>query len=363
MRAIAVSMLPVASALLLTACASSSGPAWKVEPVYTVDATSRGSAGRGYAALARLYEAEGRHAQASEAWRKAVAADPADVDLRTATGVALVRLQRLDQAIEQFRHAAALQPDNARLLNNLGYALGLEGLDDEAASVLSRAVALDPDHQMARVNLGQVERRLAWRPTREQAAAASQKATPAGEDVPGRVLAMLQADGSTAPAAITVQSLPNVAPLARSDVPIVPPAIAAPAALPAPPAPSPEAIAAAPAKVNIVNGVGLTGAAARVRQLIQGDGVAVLRLQNQRPYDQARTVVQYRAGFQAAAMNVARRIPAGASTQQVVAIDGTADLRVVLGRDRREALAACVPRGECANQSLEGTTLAAAEAR
>jgi hypothetical protein len=125
---------------------------------------------------------------------------------------------------------------------------------------------------------------------------------------------------------------------------------------------SPVAPPAATTKVNVVNGVGVTGAAARVGQLLRGEGLAVLRLQNQRPYTQAETVVQYRAGFQAAALNIAQRIPAGAATQQVGAIDGAADLRVVLGRDRREVLAACVSRGECAPRVPAGTTLAAAAA-
>ena len=369
--ALAVSMLPLAAgALLITGCASQA-PAWKVEPVLTVDAASRASAGNGYATLARMYEAEGRSAQALEAWRKAVAANPGDADLHTATGVALVRHQRLDQAIEQFRQAVALQPDNVRLLNNLGYALALDGLDEEAATVLGRAVAIDPAHQMARVNLEQVERRIALRlapelihGARPEVVTAFQQQAPANAEVPDQVLAMLRGD---APAALSVQAMPNVAPLVQSDVPTLAPAAAAPL-VPLVEMPVPLALATAPAaappvtaKVNIVNGVGVSGAAARVRQLIQGGELAVLRLQNQRPYNQAETVVQYRAGFQAAAQTIAQRIPAGAATQQVGTIDGAADLRVVLGRDRREVLAACVSRGECAPPALVGTTVAAAQ--
>ncbi|MGM9486098.1 tetratricopeptide repeat protein [Ideonella sp. YS5] len=374
--------LPLAGALVLAGCASPAGPAWKVEPVYTVDAASRASAGNGYATLARMYEAEGRGAQALEAWRKAVAANPSDPDLRTATGVAFVRHQRMDQAIEQFRQAVALQPDNVRLLNNLGYALALDGLDEEAASVLGRAVVLDPAHPMARINLEQVERRLALRlapelihGARPEAVVAfqQQQPPPASEDVPDQVLAMLR--GDAAPAPLAVQALPNVAALAQVDAPT----LAAPAPLPAPVAPvvaaapvaptstmaaSPAVAPAGPAaaaKVNIVNGVGVNGAAARVSQLVKADGLEVLRLQNQRPYTQAETVVQYRAGFQAAAMTIAQRIPAGAATEQVHTIDGVADLRVVLGRDRREVLAACVSRGECAPRATAGPTLAAAQ--
>jgi Flp pilus assembly protein TadD len=366
--ALAASMLPLAAgALLITGCASQ-GPAWKVEPVLTVDAASRASAGNGYATLARMYEAEGRSAQALEAWRKAVAANPGDADLHTATGVALVRHQRLDQAIDQFRQAVALQPDNVRLLNNLGYALALDGLDEEAATVLGRAVAIDPAHQMARVNLEQVERRIALRlapelihGARTEVVTAFQQHAPANAEVPDQVLAMLRGD---APAALSVQALPNVAPLVQSDVPTLAPAAAAQLVPVAPEAIVHTPAAATPpvvAKVNIVNGVGVSGAAARVRQLIQDDELAVLRLQNQRPYNQAETVVQYRAGFQAAAQTIAQRIPAGAATQQVNAIDGKADLRVVLGRDRREVLAACVSRGDCEPPALAGTTVAAAQ--
>jgi hypothetical protein len=374
MRSTTFSKLPaLAGALLLCGC-TSSGPTWRVEPVYSADSASRESLGQGYATLARMYEAESRDAQALEAWRKAVAANPADADLYTATGIALVRQQRLGQAVEQFRRAAALQPDNARLLNNLGYALTLEGADDEAASVLGRAVMLDPAHALARANLEQVERRLALRlapellhGARPDAVATFQQQPaplPPNDDVPDKVLAMLRGETPAGLAPLAVQAQPNLGPLARADMPVLGALDSAPALAELPPT-SPAAVTIA-ARVNIVNGVGVNGAAARMRQLLQEDGLAVLRLQNQRPYRQAETVVQYRAGFQVAAMQVAQRIPAGAATQQVVAIDGNADLRVVLGHDRRTVLAACVSRNDCApatepSGSTSTATMAAAE--
>lgn len=366
---------PLAGVLLLCGC-TSSGPTWRVEPVYSADSASRESLGQGYATLARLYEAESRGTQALEAWRKAVAANPADPDLHTATGIAFVRQQRLDQAIEQFRRAAALQPDNARLLNNLGYALTLEGADEEAASVLGRAVMLDPTHTLARANLEQVERRLALRLAPELLHGARPEAVatfrqppqpaplPSNDDVPDKVLAMLRGETPAGLTPLAVQAQPNLAPLARAGMPVLGALVSAPAlAEPSAAVPAEPSVAA---RVNIVNGVGVNGAAARMRQLLQEDGLAVLKLQNQRPYRQAETVVQYRAGFQVAAMRVAQRIPAGAATQQVGVIDGSADLRVVLGHDRRSVLAACVSRSECAPaadpRGSASTTMAAAEA-
>ena len=328
--------LPTMAAVLLLCGCAATPPAWRVEPVFHAPGSSRESLAQGYATLARMYEAEGRGPQALDAWRKAVAANPADVDLHTAAGVALVRQQRLDQAIEQFRAALALQPDDARLLNNLGYALSLEGADEEAAGVLGRALMLDPAHRLALSNLQQVEQRLALRLAPELLHGARPEAVAAfdgppsrasNDDVPDKVLAMLRGE---APTPVEVQLQPNLSPLARVDTPATMPQ----------PAPVKPVI-----RMNIVNGVGVTGAAAKMRDWIQGDGVLVLRLQNQRPYRQSETVVQYRAGYQAAAVGVAQRLPAGAATREVSGIDGGADLRVVLGRDRREALAAFFTRG------------------
>jgi hypothetical protein len=247
-----------------------------------------------------------------------------------------------------------LMPQDARALNNLGYALSLDGRDEHAAAALRRAVALDPNHMMARANLAMVEQRLALRLSNEltdgasPAAEAKLKPEQPGpaDDVPDKVMAMLR-DGSTsiapaspASAPLAVQSTPNVAPLLVLTAEADPP-------------PAPRAAAKAPTstthapRIFIVNGVGVGGAATRVRQLLREDGLATARLQNQRPYQQATTVVQYRPGLAEVAMRVAQRIPAGAALQETATMDPSSDVRVVLGHDRKAPLAACVKRNEC----------------
>jgi len=386
-------LAPLAAGLALAACSTPDGPAaWRIEPVYSAGAGSQASVGQGYAALARVYEAEGRWQAALDAWRKAVAADPANADLHTSAGVALARGSQLEQAIEQFHAAVALQPDNARALNNLGYALALDGRDEQAAAVLGQALAVDSSHAAARANLATVEQRLALRLAPELihgavpsavAALAAAPAAPAAEvapadDVPDKVMAMLLGKvpaSSLMP--VSVQTASNVAALsvvndAAATMPLVQgadasepmtlilsaePTISAalqvsdqpvdPGAAATEPAARPAA-ARADARISIVNGVGVSGAAARVRRLLQEDGLAVARLQNLLPYNQATTVVQYRPGRAELAHRIAQRIPAGAATQEVSAMDAATDLRVVLGQDRKPMLAACVARQECA---------------
>jgi hypothetical protein len=114
------------------------------------------------------------------------------------------------------------------------------------------------------------------------------------------------------------------------------------------------------ARISIVNGVGVPGAAARVRQLLQEDSIAVARLQNQRPFQQAATVVQYRPGLAELALRVAQRIPAGAATQEVGSMEAASDLRVVLGRDRKAPLAACVSHNACGGPGSGGAVASAA---
>lgn len=387
-------LIPLAGCLALAACSTPQGPAaWRIEPVYSAGSASQAAVARGYAALAKVYESEGRWQAALDAWHKATAADPADADLHTSAGVALARAGQLEQAIEQFRQAAALQPGSARALNNLGYALALGGHDAQAATVLGQALAADPTHASARANLASVEMRLAQHqgplpapgagPNDEPAPAtvaelappptvpplaappaAAIEATPA-DDVPDKVMAMLLGKVPAATAApLRVQTAPSVARLSvDSSVTMAAQETVSAAEPTLQPAPAPVAAAApapassrepAPAtarwdaRVSIVNGVGVTGAAARVRGLLQDDGLATARLQNLRPYNQATTVVQYRPGRAELAIRIANRIPAGAATQEVAGMDAASDLRVVLGHDRKPMLVACVARHDCA---------------
>jgi len=100
--------------------------------------------------------------------------------------------------------------------------------------------------------------------------------------------------------------------------------------------------------VEIVNGNGITGAAARLRLRLQEQGVKVGRLANLRPYNSPHTQVLYRPGKAEAARAVVNRMPVDANIAPAPAGSTRADLSVLIGLDVRHSagcavLAACAP--------------------
>jgi len=87
------------------------------------------------------------------------------------------------------------------------------------------------------------------------------------------------------------------------------------------------------ARVEIVNGNGVRGAAARLRDAL-GTGPKT-RLLNRAPYREASTTIEYRPGFSEQARALARRMPVGTRLIASHALGTRADVRVVLGRDLR----------------------------
>lgn len=308
-----------AAVLALAGCASPAPEAWRVAPSYRISHAGPGTA-HGYVALARQYEGESRWAEALEAWRKAVARAPDEVEILDGLGIALSCQGRPEEAVATLRRAAQLAPASARRFNNLGFALMLAGRNDEARGVLRQAVALDPDHALARTNLGRLEP--------HEAPVAPQRAV---------------ATASAPVVALTLQTEPNVAAL---------PIVSAPAvkgeADAQPEAAAPSALATL--RVEIVNGNGITGMAASLGSRLARHGLRQrARLVNLRPYDSPITVVHYRAGYAAEAGELARHLPVKAALAQQEGSSTRADVRVVLGLDLRHVAACdapCRDRGE-----------------
>ena len=374
-----------ATSLLLIGCAAMPLSGWRVEPSLRLTHSEGTSVAQGYLALARQYDGEGRTAKALDAYRKAAAARATDPELLHTLGVALAEHGQLSEAIVQLRRAAVLTPDRAPLLNNLGYALMLDRRPDEAQAMLRLALAIDPSHALARRNLAQ----LAPSPL---AATASVAAAPIPAAMPpvDQVTQAVAAATAAAPVDLTgkpavpgpaVHQVPNLPPMTqlsatavgfRAETP-VPQAMqlsaagAAPqvAVMPSVPAMtvglaelmSKPVAASAPAtvslkglQVEIFNGNGVEGLAARTRAWLSERGVISGRLANLLPYDTQTTQVRYRPGHVAQARELSRRLPT--SSEIAVADEGQrAELRVVLGHDLRHsancgALAACTERAQ-----------------
>lgn len=97
---------------------------------------------------------QGKTDEAVEAYRKALAVNPDDEDLRYNLGIALARQGRIDEAIQQYEEALKLFPEHTDVHNNLGNLLMRQGRWDEAISHFRRALETRPDSAIAHNNLG-----------------------------------------------------------------------------------------------------------------------------------------------------------------------------------------------------------------
>ncbi|WP_407278924.1 LytR C-terminal domain-containing protein [Aromatoleum evansii] len=160
MKRYALTLKPVLVAIVLGACSTTPDmpkDAWKIAPVQTV--RHGGATAAGYFALGRVKEGQGASAQAIDAYRKALAADPAHVAAWNALGALQMQLGRTDEGLQALERAVSLAPTTSHLHNNLGYALLLAGRDEAAANSLRRAVELDGNNRRAWSNLATAYRR------------------------------------------------------------------------------------------------------------------------------------------------------------------------------------------------------------
>jgi tetratricopeptide (TPR) repeat protein len=96
----------------------------------------------------------GRHADAADAFRKALAAEPASVAAHVNLGTALGLLKDVDGALHAFEKALTLDPDNRPALYNLAVLHAGRQRHDAAARHLTRLVQLAPDDHAAHLLLG-----------------------------------------------------------------------------------------------------------------------------------------------------------------------------------------------------------------
>jgi hypothetical protein len=95
-----------------------------------------------------------------------------------------------------------------------------------------------------------------------------------------------------------------------------------------------------PARVKIVNGSGLSGAARQAYALIRGTAVHLHSLGNADHYDYEQTVIEYAPGWRSTAQRLAAQIGVpGAELREAARQPGQAlpDITITLGRDFRTA--------------------------
>lgn len=259
-----------------------------VQPVLAV---KHGVTGEAMYRLGRYFEGQARYEKAIAAYREALKRDPLLVEAYTGLGMALAAQRRYDEAIRQFQAAVVLAPHVAYLHNNLGYAYLLSGAAEDAMKALEEARRLDPAHERSRENL-----RIA------QASVAAATAQPAGAN-PGPSLV------EVAPQVFELRAPTRYRKVAPASSPV------------------------RRFKLEVSNGNGVDGLAKRISGRLASAGVRTARLTNQRPFKQARTELQYRAGYAAEAAELAGKLEHPARLVPRNDLAKGVDVRLVLGRD------------------------------
>jgi len=281
--------------------------AWKVEPVFNVTHSVQSS--QAYYSLGQYFDGSMAWGQSIDAYRKAIAADANNTEAYNALGVALAQAGRYQDAETTLRQAVALAPGRTHVRNNLGYVLLMAGKPLDAVAELKSVVDQDGSNTIARANLREAM-------NRSEATAAS----PAVE-------VARPAPVETGSGQVSVE------------VPVTAPAAAIPAMS------SIEKPVRA-STLEVSNGNGVPGMAARVGHWLERQGVPTDRLSNQQPFTQRLTVVQYRIGHEQAARHVAESLPANATAEPRPTPGLRSDVRVILGRDWVQT-AACLERQTC----------------
>lgn len=320
-------MLMLACAGLLPACGHLPGPASQAPRDAAPQARGEDSAATraaAYCKLGRRLQALGDPRAALAAYRDALLLDPASSDARNGAAVLHAQLGQLETARGMLQ-ALAQEAPTARTYNNLGYVLYLQGDYAQAASVLRQSLQLDNGQQPARANLDLAIAALARSVGTLDAATAAVAPDLAPTPAPAAPASRLQ----------LTQLQPNVFALSWRDAPV--------AAAPATPLPAKPA--ASLPRLEVINGNGESGLAARMRGMLGGMGISVLRLGNQRPYGIQASSIVYRPGHAEAAATLALAL-GGLPQRQAAAGSGIgagADLRLLLGKDALASLHAPAP--------------------
>lgn len=96
--------------------------------------------------LALAYRQSGEQGKSREAYQRAIAAAPGDVENEFRSGIGLITVGSPESAVELFASATAAHPNEAKLWLGLGIAQDMARRKPEAIRSLLRAVAIDPDY-------------------------------------------------------------------------------------------------------------------------------------------------------------------------------------------------------------------------
>jgi len=339
--------------------------------------------------LGRYYHGQLRYERAIAAYRRALEMDPGMVDALNAMGTAYAESGDLARAREQFEAALKLQPRSVYTYNNLGFVNYLAGDYPAAVQAYKQALRLDGRHEKARQNLvlayekmgngEQVARTempdavaaplpAAEKTQLKEPQTAWVKVSPSVYEMRSAVapvtpLAKPSSKGADAALAAKVAPVEAASLPHSASVETAAPSQAAASASPAsaaayqvaaqPTAMKPLASAdVAPKKmaaaadasplrgVEVSNGNGVRGMAARVARYFSGKGIQQARLTNQRPFVEHHTRIEYRPGNASEAARINALLPSAAPQVASNSLRPGIRVRLVLGHDLGRDVAA-----------------------
>ena len=96
--------------------------------------------------MGKVYDSEGRYAEAMDSYRKAARLDPKRADAWNNLGVDLSKMGKQKEALEAYTQADRIHPGSESFLFNIGCSHELLGHDAEALAVFVEILRLDPSH-------------------------------------------------------------------------------------------------------------------------------------------------------------------------------------------------------------------------
>lgn len=233
-----------------------------------------------------------------------------------------------DQVITSLERACLSDPMNAAKWKGLAAALAADGQRDRALRMYEQAATLHAHD--ARRDYALLQANAAARP---MAAAPAQQADPLASMPRTEVRQIGAAMVEVLRVAPTLAALPAPAP---SSSPAV--AVAASPGMPSgpqSPAPIPAQSMPALVRLEISNGNGVTGAAARLARSLSVDGLKTVRLTNVKNFDVPLSRIEYRQDQQQMAESLSERL--GLPLKAKDEASPRADMRIVLGHDATQA--------------------------
>ncbi|OIR17579.1 beta-barrel assembly-enhancing protease [mine drainage metagenome] len=336
---------------------------WSVAPMAT--RTSNDSLASMYQ-IGRYYQGQNRYELAIAAYQRVLAADDGFVEARNGLGVVYSRQGKYREAIEAFQAAIKQAPKAAHIYNNLGYAYYLQGQYTKSVLTLEQATELDPTNLRALNNLGLAYAKKGNNPESVQsfseaanvAGTHQQSATPMS-NASTQIVPLTNVAGITVKPADTIQKEEQETLTLPKDRGVIRPASAVtevadfehrvklvqvspnvyelderqhqPSSIPATSVLDSKPISIT--KVEVANGNGINGMAAKVGKFLRTQGYQAIRLTNQKPFQIHMTQIQYREGYLSEAQILKLSLPE--SPELVLRNDLRADIgvRLVLGKD------------------------------